>query len=125
MAYKIPGEGASELFRRRMARAAQEQEAQERRLHDEIVRKAAMRAEAEETRRWKERMQFDLYLTAGEILDRLIRQRDENVPAVPDGPWNELFCEAVRTIPEARRFLEDVSIGMMKEDADEKAMGPG
>ena len=55
---------------------------------------------------WKERMRFDLYLTADRILEMLEEQRDMNVPKTPDEPWNEKFCEAVRMIPAARRFAE-------------------
>lgn len=57
-------------------------------------------------REWKERMQFDLFLTADEILQMLEEQQDRNVPRTPNEPWNAQFCEAVRTIPAARRFAE-------------------
>lgn len=64
------------------------------------------REEERAFREWKERMQFDLFLTADEILERLEEQRDKNVPRTPDEPWNAKFCEAVRLIPVAKRFAD-------------------
>lgn len=77
------------------------------------------REEEREFREWKERMRFDLLLTADEILERLEEQRDQNVPRTPDEPWNAKFCEAVRTIPAARRFSENCMmqcIGVKSDD---------
>ena len=108
MPFIIPGD--NDRFRHRMKRAQHAQEEQERRRHEVISRQIALRESQEEARRWKERMTFDLYLLAGVILDRLEDQRDRNVPKSPDDEWNEQFCEAVRLIPEARRFLEKMSI---------------
>lgn len=111
MAFRIPCESAAQSqFRQRMERAQQAQEEQEKRRHEAIARQIELREHQEETRRWKERMTFDLYLMAGMILDSLIDQRDRNTPKTPDEPWNDLFCEAVRLIPEAKMFLEEMSI---------------
>lgn len=111
MAFRIPGESAAQSrFRKRMERAQQAQEEQEKRRHEAIARQIELREHQEETRRWKERMTFDLYLMAGMILDSLIDQRDRNTPKIQDEPWNDLFCEAVRLIPEAKMFLEEMSI---------------
>lgn len=115
MAYRIPGEGmASNRFLQRVTRAQQAQEEQEQRRHDEITRRVAMREEQEETQRWIDRMRFNLYLLAGVILDRLEEQRDKNIPADPDGEWNQEFCDAVRTIPEAKMFLEETAMDMIE-----------
>lgn len=65
-----------------------------------------MRKEAHELEAWKDRMRFDLFLLADRILALLEKQRDLNVPKTPDEPWNLKFCEAIRTIPAARRFAE-------------------
>ena len=65
-----------------------------------------MRKEAHELEAWKGRMRFDLFLLADRILEMLEEQRDLNVPNTPDEPWNRKFCEAIRTIPAARRFAE-------------------
>ena len=108
MAFRIPGEDGR--FRQRAERAQQAREAQEKQQHDMVARRLAMRAEEEAFRQWKERMAFDLYLTAGQILMILERQRDENQPKTTDEPWNDRFCEAVRLIPEARMFAEEMSL---------------
>ena len=111
MAFRIPGESAAQSrFRQRMERAQQAQEEHEKRRHEAIARQIELREHQEETRRWKERMTFGLYLMAGMILDSLIDQRDRNTPRTPDEPWNGQFCEAVRLIPEAKMFLEEMSI---------------
>ena len=114
MAFRIPGEtDAQSRFRRRMERAQQAQEEQDRRRHEMISRQIELREYQEETRRWKERMTFDLYLLSCRILDALIDQRDRNAPHAPEDEWNDTFCEAVRTIPEAKAFQEEMSIAII------------
>ena len=114
MAFRIPGETAAQSrFRQRMERAQQAQEEQEQRRHEAISRQIEMREHQEEMRRWKERMTFDLYLMAGMILDSLIDQRDRNAPKTADEEWNDSFCEAIRLIPEAKMFLEEMSIAII------------
>lgn len=65
------------------------------------------RDEEREFREWKDRMGFDLALTADRLVRILEWQRDRNTPKTPDEPWNPKFCEAVRLLPYARRFAED------------------
>ena len=65
-----------------------------------------MRKEAHELEAWKDRMRFDLFLLADRILEMLEEQRDLHVPKTANEPWNRKFCEAIRTIPAARRFAE-------------------
>ena len=74
-----------------------------------------MRKRAIEFQQWKERLQFDLALTADEIVRKLEEQRDRNVPATVGEAWNDLFCEAVELMPEARRFADDCMMYCMKE----------
>lgn len=74
-----------------------------------------MRKRTIEFQRWKERMQFDMALTADEIVRKLEEQRDRNVPATVGEAWNDLFCEAVELLPEARRFADDCMMNCMKE----------
>lgn len=114
MAFRIPGETAAQSrFRQRMERAQQTREEQEKHLHDVIARRIELREHQEEMQRWKERATFDLYLLAGMILDMLIGQRDANMPKTPDEPWNDLFCDAIRLIPEARTLVEEMSIAII------------
>ena len=74
-----------------------------------------MRKRAIEFQQWKERLQFDLALTADEIVRMLEEQRDRNVPRTVGEAWNNLFCEAVELLPEARRFADDCMMYCMKE----------
>lgn len=73
-----------------------------------------MRKEAYELEAWKERMRFDLFLTADRILEMLEEQRDLNIPKYADDNWNAKFCEAIRVIPAARRFAENCLIDCTK-----------
>ena len=71
----------------------------------EIARKT--RERENEFREWKERMRFDLALTADRIVEMLEEQRDRNMPKTADETWNREFCQAVRLLPAARRFAKD------------------
>jgi len=82
----------------------------DRRMDTKEARRAEIdlqrRKEARELEEWKSRMRFNLYLVADELLELLEDQRDRNVPKTPDEKWNPQFCEAIRLIPAARRFVE-------------------
>lgn len=64
------------------------------------------RKRAIEFEMWKERMSFDMALTADDIVRKLEEIRDEHRPRTY-GEWDDAFCFAVRLLPEARRFAED------------------
>jgi hypothetical protein len=115
MAFRIPGE--TSRFRQRLERAQQAREEQEKHRHDAIARQIELREQQEEVRLWKEHATFGMYLMSGMILDMLEDQRDANMPKTPDEPWNDLFCEAIRLIPEARMFVEEMSIAIIDENA--------
>lgn len=72
-------------------------------------RKRAIEFEA-----WKERMAFDMSLTADEVVRKLEEIRDAHRPRTY-GPWDEAFCMAVRLLPEARRFAEDSMMDCTKK----------
>ena len=74
-----------------------------------------MRKEANALKEERERMKFDLAMTADLLLEKLEEQRDRNVPKTPDEKWNDAFCEAVRTIPEARMFAEECMNDCIRE----------
>ena len=74
------------------------------------------RVEEKERQEWKERTQFELFLAVDRILEMLEEQRDRNVPKTPWERWDPQFCEAVRLIPEVRRFAEDCMMKCMKEE---------
>ena len=76
------------------------------------------RKNAIEFAEWKERMQFDLALTADDIVRRLEELRDRNVPKTPYEPWSDNFCKAVELLPGARRFAEDCMMECMKKKTE-------
>lgn len=73
------------------------------------------RKEAREYEEWKSRMRFDLYLAVDRLVEMLEEQRDRNAPKTADEEWNPLFCQAVRLLPSARRFLDRCYADCMKE----------
>ena len=81
------------------------------------------RDEEREFREWKDRMGFDLALTADRLVRILEWQRDRNTPKTPDEPWNPKFCEAVRLLPYARRFAEDCMFKCIEVKKDEIQQG--
>lgn len=91
-------------------------------MSEDAVKQAenAQRKRTEERafREWKERMRFDLALTAEDIVRKLEQMRDENRPRTYGDSWNEAFCTAVRLLPEARRFADETMMDCMKEKED-------
>ena len=117
MAYRMPVETESESrFRKRVERANQARFEQERRQHDIVSMRIAQREFEGKMQRMDERLNFDLYLLALRNLMLLEILRDANEPKSPDDPWNETFCTAVRLIPEAKMFLEEMSIKCIRSE---------
>ena len=83
--------------------------------HRQAEKALQARKRAIEFQQWQERMQFDMALTADEIVRKLEEQRDRNVPTTVGEKWNNLFCEAVELLPEARMFADDCTMYCMKE----------
>ena len=83
---------------------------------EEEAKKALQRRKnAIEFQAWKDRMQFDLALTAGEIVKKLEEARDSTVPKTYGEEWDPVFCAAVVTLPEARRFADECMMNCIKE----------
>ena len=93
----------------RIARHNQDNALREHEENERVLRAVEHRRTQEEFRKWKGKMGFDLYLTSIDILKRLEKIRDDNMPG-PDDDWNDEFCMAIELIPEARRFYEDMAI---------------
>ena len=93
----------------RIARHAENNRERDLQEHERVRRAVEHRRTQEEFRKWKEKMGFDLYLTSIDILKRLEKIRDDNMPG-PDDDWNDEFCMAIELIPEARRFYEDMAM---------------
>jgi len=87
-------------------------------MNTEAVKQAENAVKTREREReyaeWKERMRFDLALAADMIVERLEEVRDKRRPRTY-GEWDPVFCKAVVTLPEARRFAEDCMMDCMKE----------
>lgn len=94
----------------RVARHAENNRERDLMEHERVLCTIEHRRTQEEFRKWKEKMGFDMYLTATQILMILTCQRDMNAPKHPDDEWSEEFRTAVELIPEARRFYEDMAI---------------
>lgn len=73
-----------------------------------------MRKKAIAFQEWKDRMQFNLALTAGDIVRRLEEERDSKRPRTY-GEWDKDFCAAVVALPEARAFADECMMNCMKE----------
>lgn len=73
-----------------------------------------MRKKAIALQEWKDRMQFNLALTAGDIVRRLEEERDAKRPRTY-GEWDKDFCAAVVALPEARAFADECMMNCMKE----------
>lgn len=114
MPHMMPGENSKFMMRAERARTARIE--QERLRHDIVARRIKEREFDTEIQRWKHDMEWNLYLVALWILMTLEHQRDGNEPKTPDEPWNEKFCEAIRWIPEARMFLEEMSITCIRSE---------
>lgn len=74
-------------------------------------RKRAMDREFAE---WKDQMMFNMALTADDIVRRLEDVRDEKRPRTY-GDWDYDFCCAVKLLPEARKFSEDIMMECIKD----------
>ena len=113
MPFNIPVDTST--FRARAERARMAQIEQERLQHDIVARRIAQREFETEFQQWKEDMEWNLYLIALHILMTMEQMRDDNTPKNPDEPWNDAFCAAIRWIPDARRFLEEMTITCIRE----------
>ena len=83
---------------------------------EEAAKKAILRRKnAIAFQQWKDRMQFDLALTAQDIVKRLEDVRDERRPHRFGEEWDADFCAAVVTLPDAREFAEECMMNCMKE----------
>ena len=114
MPFSIPVDNSTIIARAERARMARIE--QERLQHDIVARRIAQREFEAELRQWKDRVEWGLCLAALQILMILEKQRDDNAPKDHDEPWSYAFCEAIRWIPEARMFLEEMSIACIRSD---------
>lgn len=103
-------------IRERIARHEADNDERDRKESERIAKVIEQREWEESYRNWKDRMEFDLFLTTDRILEMLERQRDENEPEFPDGEWNDAFCNALTAIQEARMLTNDLMIMCTRSD---------
>lgn len=77
-----------------------------------------MRKNAIELQAWADRVQFDLALDAEDYVRMLEDQRDRHRPQRYGDEWDDIFCNAVLMLPEARQFAEDCMMDCMKEKTE-------
>lgn len=94
----------------RIARHNQDNALREHEENERVRRAVEHMRTQEEFRKWKEKMGFNMYLTATQLLMVLTCQRDMNAPKHPDDEWSEEFRQAVELIPEVRQFYEDMAM---------------
>lgn len=94
----------------RIARHAEDNRERDLKEHERVRRAVEHRRTREEFLKWKEKMGFDMYLTASQILMILTCQRDMNEPNHPEDEWSEEFRTAIGLIPEALRFYNDMAM---------------
>ena len=91
----------------------------EKKIDPEEQRRAEMalqrRRERHEFVEWKKKRTYDLCLIAERIEDRLKDTRETYRPRTY-GEWDERFCEAVKALPEARKFSEECLVNNMIEN---------
>lgn len=73
------------------------------------------RKRAIELQAWKDKMKFNLAMAADRIVQRLEEERDTKRPRTYGEEWDEDFCAAVVTLPEARAFADECMMNCMKE----------
>ena len=72
------------------------------------------RMEREQQRRI-EREKFDQYVDAVKRIGDLESDLEQYRPTRPDQPWDERFCAALRTLPEAKDTAERLAMDMMQK----------
>ena len=103
-------------MRQRVERANAAHEDQERARHAAVERAMAHREWEEEFRQFKEKLRFDLSLTADAIVGILEQMRDEHKPSfVPYSELDDEFVIAVKLLPYAKMFAEECAIECIKE----------
>ena len=77
------------------------------------------RKNAIEFEQWKKKRQFDLALTADEIVRMLEDVRDRTRPTKYNEEWRREFWTAIILLPEARTFAEDCEMDCMTDKGGE------
>lgn len=77
----------------------------------EAARRAKERKHTErEQKQAIERMEFDLYVLCGLLLESLEEDKERYRPRSANDEWNERFVNAVRLIPEVKELVEELAV---------------
>ena len=77
----------------------------------EAARRAKERAQTErEQKQAIERMEYDLYVLCGRLLDGLEEDKERYRPKRAYEPWDERFVTAIRLIPEAKEQADELAV---------------
>lgn len=68
-----------------------------------------------EQRKAIERMEFDLYVLAGKLVNDLESDIERYRPRRADDEWDERFVQAVRLLPEAEDVAERLAMEVIKK----------
>lgn len=80
----------------------------------EAARRAKERKQTErEQEQAIERMEFDLYVICGRLLDSLEATKERYRPRRANEEWDERFVNAVRMIPEVEELAERIGMGVI------------
>lgn len=77
----------------------------------EAARRAKERKQAEQERRKAiDRMEYDLYVLCGRLLDGLEEDKEWYRPRKANEEWDRRFVNAIRLIPEANELAEELAV---------------
>lgn len=77
----------------------------------EAARRAQERKQVErEQKQAIERMEFDLYVLCGRLLEALETDKERYRPRRANDEWDELFVNAVRMIPEVEEMADELAV---------------
>lgn len=77
----------------------------------EAARRAKERKQTErEQKQAIERMEFDLYVLCGRLLESLEADKERYRPRTANEEWDDRFVNAVKLIPEAEEIADDLAV---------------
>lgn len=77
----------------------------------EAARRAKERKQAErEQKQAIERLEFDLYVLCGRLLDELEADKERHRPRRANEEWDRRFVNAIRMIPEVEAMVEELTL---------------
>lgn len=86
----------------------------------EAARMAKERKQTErEQKQAIERMEFDMYVLCGRLLDELETDKERYRPRMANEEWDERFVNAARMIPEVEAMAEELAMKVIRRKCNE------